>query len=483
MTDPMILLPLDEMFGATLRDESGGRRNATAEGTVRVVDDVVFGGCVELSGGRLVLPPIPRGDLLGPLLLTLWFDGGPPGTLVSLGPTGGVSSDGTAVVFGSARGESARGQVLGSGWQFLAVQITAMGAVLGSDGVPNGVGWMFDDPVVISLGGGASAGRPQRLARFRLFRGFPSPAEIERVRQLDLGQPARDPALLPIALSFEDDDAVRAFPSGRLEGATMHLRVDTSRPTSLRLENRTGVPVSPQEHDLRVTFRPGVLRDLTRVQVVDPGWQLALQHDDDGDTLFLLSTDPRQAPFSVAISGLLPQSQPGTRSTRVQLGYRNLVQDETGRRGLSGTCGQQLGLPDGSVAWEQLPLQGGWDTPVDMRRPEGRRDGSGAIHLRGGCTAHIDDTIAARGPVTPFVPPSTLLADGPVWIAGSAEVRRLVSGMAPVRPPELVPIYFDVAGVTVDLRPIVAREAPSAGGGAGYAVRLLLDGVTFWSKT
>lgn len=490
--DPWIHLPLDEMIDDALWDVSGNRRNATASGAVDMVDDPTFGTCLALQGGSLTLPVVPS-----PRQLTVmaWIRAGDPslgaptGRVLTLpmlprGPQLVAHSSGAADRPGAAGGmylslPPSQGELRLPDDEWVHVTIVAQGGpMLSLELIASAIGGEEQraggtiPAAVPGMGGGMSLGlappifggqgtappgnagddaveRRRReeaargfrglLANVRIFTRALEAAEIAELRRADLASASvRMAHPRSVRLSLENEDAAPVlYIDGRPGGHPLTLRVENDSGVDASLAPLGAVPSADRWH-FAVVFRPGTLVGVDTVKVDTPGFALASQRSDDGDTLWLLATAPdTRLPLDIALSGLVADARRGTRPTRVQLHDRSVV-----------------------LAGAPRLAGGGRTQHLSLVNHDGRREVPLQVGFTGPSRVPLGKTADLRLHVTNVLPES--MADGRPGALVFGENSRIVlsfddregtdwalAGLGELR---LVQVRFGVGSATTDAR-------------------------------
>ncbi|MDX2030051.1 MAG: LamG domain-containing protein [Blastocatellia bacterium] len=390
--DLKLHLALDELQGPKLYDESPVRRNALHHG-VRIVEDEGFGPCLELTGAPDSYVELPAlSDVLGAARTIMCWVKLPavdrPAALLDL-----ESSIGTRFSFSlqrtsagelllstgdsSAFSESSmsyrladpRIRQITSTWFHLALvmapspqggyylngrpiseyQATAQGSA-STSALPPGA-----SPPAPVAGPPSTLGRsfPGRLAQFRVYSRALTAEEIHWNMEGDRPVQYRYRITHPIDFSLENRDADPVlYMDGHPEGQTMFLRVNNVTSGEIHLAPLPDPMPSEGNCHFELAFRPGTLEQssIAAIALAAPNspWKIAGRSwsgPDDRDSLYFLCTQPgllAGGGLTLELGHVLPESRYGTRTTLVDLRYRNLKSGagET----ISGSVQQNLDL-------------------------------------------------------------------------------------------------------------------------------------------
>ncbi|GAB2857484.1 hypothetical protein GCM10022221_66350 [Actinocorallia aurea] len=379
--------PLDAVADGRVADDADGLLPADVKGAPTTDHDVRFGTCLRFDGaddhlflralppdgqrtytfetwinpapGARPAPMVVCARQAGGLQVLLEADGSLSHRFQVLGPLGGVAE---------LRLATPPGAVPAGRWTHVAVTNDGSGARIHLDGVQAAelafTGTRGVDGSGLTVAG-AGPGRflAGSLAHLRLYDDALTPVEIKR----DM---AADEAILeafvrthPLDFALLNDDA---HPVLFIDEA------GTGQALTLRLTNGSRYPIEasalsaapgPSAHHCVLRLRPGTLAAGLAPRAASADWALAAEPD--GTALYLTWKRPATlAPGSstaVRIEGLGADGAGGTRSTRVELGYR---------------AWRHPGEPD-EITGTRLQF-------LDLVRPRSRRDLPLDVRLVGG---------------------------------------------------------------------------------------------------
>ncbi len=150
--------------------------------------------------------------------------------------------------------------------------------------------------------------------------------------------PVTSPAVVPFNESYPIDFSLRNSDEQAVlyiddVGDTLRLEITNSSKTSFKFGSVSGQPVSFVSHHFELRFRPGTVAENTAVTVAAESaglWKISqLKHENGDFSLYLLNVgsktfEPGQV-FSVALENMKASASGGSRGTRVELYYRNLL--------------------------------------------------------------------------------------------------------------------------------------------------------------
>jgi hypothetical protein len=379
MTDGKLLLhlPLDERFGNVVRDATSNRRNATIEGTAEIVDDADFGDSLKLEhNARLNLPPIPSSELVDGLTFEMWLKPVEAGPALRFG-------DNVLVLFASPR-HLALNHVVSAPLMFagsppfhVVISIAPNGEL-----VPlSPTGWNppqvgasnFD--WVVGMHEHADGTRALSLTVGGVFSGVISQLKIHRgvFTSLDAIAPEEEPVSstaavpqLPVAFSLTNEDGSPSlYIDNHPSGHTMRLFIGNLHRAPLLPAALPGM-ASPESHHFHLSFRPGTLKSFDDIAVSTNGWSLAKRAatpQDPVDSLFLQAPNRAQLPLEVMLRRFVADPLQGTRSSRVELQCRHLLNE----------AGVEMVLPARRQHLNLINHQGRRDVPVHVGFVESNR--------------------------------------------------------------------------------------------------------------
>ncbi len=365
--DLQLHLALDELQGPKLYDESPVRRNALHHG-VRIVEDEGFGPCLELTGAPDSYVELPAlSDVLGAARTIMCWVKLPavdrPAALLDLEYSTGnrfsLSLRRTAAgeLFLSTVNSSAgvgnwmecrladpRVRQITSTWFHLALRSPHSpqdgcylnGRPIGEYQMTFQTSAMVQPPTAVA-GPPSTLGRsfPGRLAQFRVYSRALTAEEIHWNMESDRPVQYRYRITHPIDFSLENRDADPVlYMDGHPEGQTMFLRVNNVTSGEVHLAPLADPTPGEGNCHFELAFRPGTLEpgSIARIALAAPNspWKIAGKSwtgPDDRDSLYLLCTQPGPIPgggLVLEFGHVLPDSRYGTRTTLIDLRYRNL---------------------------------------------------------------------------------------------------------------------------------------------------------------
>jgi hypothetical protein len=405
MSDPDLLLhlALDELQGIKLYDASDAKRNAINHGA-SIVEDDGFGSCLELKGAADSYVELPAFSSVlrfaQPMTIMIWtrltaldrsmclldleYSAKNRFTLYLQRSSNGellLSTNSRAIGGGDNvdyRFTDPRMRQIGATWFHLAFvinqqrmdvcyingrpinefQVGATGKAWGNPGPPGSEGAGSASPSSYLGKFGAdntdsTAPLQGRLAQFRVYSRALTHEEISWDMEGDRPVQYRYRITHPIDFSLENRDADPVlFMDGHPDGQTMTLRVNNVTGGVVQLAPLPDAAPSVTNCHFELAFRPGALENNSAAKVTlstpDSPWKIASKSwtaPDDRDSLYLLCTRPGPLPdggLTLELRRMLPDSRYGTRTTLVDLRYRNLKSGagET----ISGSVQQNLDL-------------------------------------------------------------------------------------------------------------------------------------------
>lgn len=406
MGDTFLELPLREIYvNDVLRDVAGNRRNATANGDVRIVEDDTFGTCVAIGAGSITTAPLRESEFPRGMTVLVWYRTDPTyriilqlgGVLgVELHPNQDQQVQGDVAVVYAFNDKEGVGwvrllwapHVVGE-WQILSAVFGSDGRLVGATLPYDHVLWPreWDTPIQITIGHELQSEPTLYAARLRIYDRALDEAEIAAIRLSDLARPPVRTSGLPVSLSLEDDSTAASLPLDTPR--TMALRATPNVDGRVRLAALAS-PVSADNWHFRVAFRQGVLRGFGSFTA--SGMDVLASSGDGEDVLCLRVDGSPVLPLAIPIPDLCADGRLGERLTRVTLAYRNVLWNVDGADvWLTDTRSQQLLLVRARATrpeWTPLNLDPQQDaarvwSPMDGDPPRFLQDANGLVHLRG----------------------------------------------------------------------------------------------------